>query len=352
MRMKRENNPPPRSSAPPLKGGSRPFPLSKGVPRFWAWRGIFMLIPTILIFSLPSCTKDSKNPFDNPDNLPPKDTTQIEDIDPTSFVGLHQNIFKPTCANSGCHDGSFEPDFRTIESAYNTLVLHPLIKNDPSGSYTYRVKPGSLSESVLWLRLNEDIDGISGIMPLDAFYDPESAWNAEKAEHLSNISDWILNGAKDMFGNEPGANNQQPGIAGIYATADGVHCNAGERIEVPIGTQSVQVWFAVYDNDTELHSYTYAKAKMSGQINFDTDSLITTYDIWQNPTTGTFRPGFTGEPVEFKHQFVFNPNEFAQDSTYYIRVHLKSVSETDTTQIPQDGSQLYIKKYFSWKFVN
>jgi hypothetical protein len=28
-----------------------------------------------------------------------------------------------TCANSGCHDGTFEPDFRTLEGSYNTLLF-------------------------------------------------------------------------------------------------------------------------------------------------------------------------------------------------------------------------------------
>ena len=84
-----------------------------------------------------SCTKDEKNPFDDLDNFPPEDTTQIENVDPASFVGLHQNIFKPTCANSGCHDGTFEPDFRTIESSYNTLVLHTIVKNNPAETYEH-----------------------------------------------------------------------------------------------------------------------------------------------------------------------------------------------------------------------
>ena len=346
-----------RSSAHPLKGESRPFPLSKGGLRFWAWREISQLSSTFSLFflflfllSISSCTKDGENPFDDPNNLPPEDTTQIADIDPTSFVGLHQNIFKPTCANSGCHDGSFEPDFRTIESAYNTLVLHPLIKNNPSESYTYRVKPGSLSESVLWLRLNEDIDGISGIMPLDAFYDPESAWNAEKAEHLSNISDWILNGAKDMFGNEPGANNQQPGIYGVYAESDGIPCSITDRINVSINAQQVSVFFAVKDLESPLTDLQYSKVKMSGKIDF-ADTTATEYDLelLANPIT---QIGFQNNPTEFQYTFSFPTASFVPDSMYYMRVFLKDPMQTDTTQIPQDGSQLYIKKYFSWKFVN
>lgn len=324
------------------------FQFAAFVPNINSLFSVCLLSLFIVLIS--SCTKDEKNPFDDPDNLPPEDTTNIENIDPTSFVGLHQNIFKPTCANSGCHDGTFEPDFRTIESAYNTLVLHPVIKNNPSASYQYRIKPGSLSESIMWLRLNEDIDGISGIMPLDAYYDPESVWNAEKAEHLSNISTWIMNGAKDMFGNEPGSNNQQPGIGGIYAEADGTPCNLSGRIDVPTNAQQVTVWFAVNDLESPNSALEYNKVKMSGKIDFvDTTATEYNLELLSSPETHS---DFQNNPTEFYHKFSFAANSFAADSTYYMRVFVKDPLQADTTQIPQDGSQLYIKKYFSWRFVD
>lgn len=310
----------------------------------------YLLLAAIIGFS--SCANDEENPFDNPDNLPPEDTTNIANVDPTSFVGLHQNIFKPTCANSGCHDGTFEPDFRTIESAYNTLVYHPVVKNNPAGTYEYRVKPGSLSESIIWLRLNEDIDGISGIMPLDAFYDPESEWNATKAEHLSNISTWIMNGAPDMFGNAPSVNDQQPGISGIYAEADGQQCNGGDRIQVPVGTQTVNVWFSIHDKETSPSDFTYTKVKMCGRIDdFDTTATVHDLQLLGSPVT---HQNFLGDPDDFQHLFSFNASSFPAnlDTTYYLRVYLKDPVQPDTTEIPQDGSMLYIKKYFSWKFVN
>lgn len=299
-----------------------------------------------------SCSKDEKNPFDNPDNLPPDDTTNIANIDPTSFVGLHQNIFKPTCANSGCHDGTFEPDFRTIESSYNTLVYHPVGKNNPTGSYEYRVKPGSLSESILWLRLNEDIDGISGIMPLDAFYDPESEWNATKAEHLSNISSWIMNGSLDMFGNAPSLNDQQPGVYGIYAESDGVPSEGGERIRVPVGSQTVDVWFSIRDQETNLADFPYAKVKMSGRID-QFDTIATNYDLQLLGAAETYN-NFQGVPDQFQHKFSFNASAFPADTDtiFYLRVFLKDPMQPDTTQVPQNGSAAYIKQYFSWKFVN
>lgn len=309
------------------------------------------LVPyLLLILMASSCAKDEKNPFDDPNNLPPEDTTGVAEIDPQSFVGLHQNIFKPTCANSGCHDGTFEPDFRTIESAYNTLVYHPIVKNNPQETYEYRVVPGSLTESIIWLRLNEDIDGISGIMPLDAFYDPESEWNANKAEHLANISGWIIGGALDMFGNEPGSNNQQPGISGIYAEADGSPIEVGQFIKVPQGSQIVDVWFAVNDLETTPTSLEYNKVKMSGLIDvFDTTAIEYNLQVLGSPEVHT---NFLGDPAEYQHKLSFNTSGFVQDTTYYLRVYLKDPLQPDTTVIPQDGSMLYIKKYFSWRYEN
>jgi hypothetical protein len=310
------------------------------------------LFPYLVIITLAiaSCKPDVENPFDNPDNLPPEDTTGLDVLDPTSFVGLHQNIFKPTCANSGCHDGTFEPDFRTIESSYNTLVFHDIVKNNPAGTYEYRVKPGSLTESILWLRLNEDIDGISGIMPLDAFYDPESEWNANKAEHLGNISTWIMGGALDMFGNEPGGTNQQPGIAGIYAVADGSPCNIDDRINVPAGSQNVSVWFAIHDLESPLANVEYNKVKMSGRIDFQ-DTTATWHDLSLLGSPESY-PSFINEPTDFQHKFTFDASGYPADSTFYMRVYLKDPAQPDTTNIPQDGSLINIKRKFSWHFVD
>ena len=59
----------------------------------------------------------------------------------------HKNILEPKCANPACHDGTFEPDFRTIEGSYNTLVYHPVTKNDEDLTYEHRVVPGDIRAS-------------------------------------------------------------------------------------------------------------------------------------------------------------------------------------------------------------
>lgn len=155
---------------------------------------IIYLFSSLSLLTLYACQKnDHVNPYDEqelPENT--LDSTGVN-LDPTSFDGLHANIFSKSCAVSGCHDGNFEPDFRTIESSYNTLVDQPIIKNDPQNTYEVRVKPGNPTQSVLVARMTFDIDGNSGIMPL--VIDTNSDWAEKKEEYIQNVKDWIQKGA-------------------------------------------------------------------------------------------------------------------------------------------------------------
>lgn len=152
----------------------------------------FLFIAFPLFFF--ACKKDEPtNPFEEVSNPNGENEMPVE-LEATSLPGLHQNIFKPTCANSGCHDGTFEPDFRTLESTYNTLVNHPVIKNDPANSFEFRVVPGNIDASQLIARVTYDIDDNSGIMPLAL--EPDSDYNAKREEYIQNIKDWIAAGAQ------------------------------------------------------------------------------------------------------------------------------------------------------------
>ena len=99
---------------------------------------IFLFIFCVLMYS---CKKDKINPYDDPNLNPPQEDTTSYFTNATDFSALYNDVFMPYCANSGCHDGSFEPDFRSIESSYNTMLYQPVIKNTSSNTYTYRVLP-------------------------------------------------------------------------------------------------------------------------------------------------------------------------------------------------------------------
>ena len=45
----------------------------------------------------------------------------------------------------------------------------------------------------------EDIDGISGIMPLAT--EPDSDWEINKESYIAALNEWINAGCPDLFGN-------------------------------------------------------------------------------------------------------------------------------------------------------
>lgn len=112
------------------------------------------------------------------------------------YLDVYMNIFEPSCALSACHDGSFEPNFSTAQSAYYTLVLHDLIKNSPEGSFNHRVVPGDTTNSLLYERITnccfvDDLDK----MPL--------LNESLSKEEVAKIGEWIMLGAPDWKGDFP-----------------------------------------------------------------------------------------------------------------------------------------------------
>lgn len=153
----------------------------------------FFLAAVLGTLALPGCEDDPiANPFENEGG--PTDSTGTAMLEYTGLVGLQDQMFRPTCANSGCHDGSFEPDFRTLGSTFNTLVNHPVIKNDASNSFSFRVVPGNVAQSQLVTRLTVDIDGNSGIMPL--VIEPDSDYPENRELYIDWVRRWITEGAK------------------------------------------------------------------------------------------------------------------------------------------------------------
>ena len=300
----------------------------------------------LMVLAFAACKKDEfTNPYDNPDLQEPEDTTANDSLDPTSFAGLHQNIFKPTCANSGCHDGTFEPNFLTIESSYNTLVYHPVTKNDSLNTYDYRVLPGNPDLSIIMLRLTEDIDGISGIMPLDAYYDPESVWNQEKEEHIGNIRTWIENGAKDMFGNPANAGNKEPQFLGVAGFANGntLVPHSPNHLSVPASANSLDLWFALSDDSTSATALTYNKIKFS-ESKYYNDTMPELDLQIVSPIT---EEGYFGEQVQFTHKITISLNGYPVGQRIFFRIYVKD-PQHDVTEIPQDGSLNHVLSYFSF----
>jgi hypothetical protein len=268
---------------------------------------------------------------------------------------LHNNIFTPTCANSGCHDGTFEPDFRTIESAYNSLVYQPVIKNDINNSFTYRVDPGNSSKSVLYHRLIVDIDGISGIMPLSAEYNPEHYWYDNEEEYINNIKDWINNGAKDIFGNSPQLSNDIPLGRGMVVFSSGQSNNPINRnsqngtVLISNNLDSVDLWFSITDDLLASNQLSYNKIKISNSLHNFSNIVESDLVVLNNPIS---QLGFFSSInlESFYHKFTLDLGLYNVGDIIYVKVYVKD-NMNPITEIPNNGSPFSFIQYFSLTII-
>lgn len=312
---------------------------------------LFFLSCTLatLVF-IASCKKDKFiNPYDDPALQAPSTNPDAFNLDPGNFAYLHAKIFKPTCANSGCHDGTFPPEFRTINSSYNTLVNQTPI-NTSSGIYKYRVYPYKADSSILFHRLNVAMG--AGLMPL--VIDPQSDWNAHKDEYILNVKNWINAGAKDMFGNYPTKGNKQPQITGFLAFPSGNTSTPYARasgyivpIEVPAGS-TIDLWFAVQDDSTAASGFTSTTCKIATSYD-DFNSTASVNMIYTS--SGITANDFTDSPTQFTHKTTLNTSAYPAGTYLYIRAFLDDGSQTSLTEIPNAGTNDIISGYFALKIL-
>lgn len=310
----------------------------------------------LLMIFFYSC-KEEKTiiPAETPDN--PYDTIDyggnpvIDTVDAASFVGLHTYIFSTSCAVPGCHDGSFEPDFRTVESAYNTLVYHPVLKNDAGGTFKFRVIPSDAEKSWLHERITTN-DAVLGRMPL---YDTLS-----KTE-IDHITNWIKNGAIDPFGNSPELPTSRPSFFGILVfenDTDGIRFDSiRPSIIDPIvlpQNKTIDIWVGLLDIDADgqyvpAFDFTYNKYKISNHL-YEFDSKPEKPLLVQSgndPYMGV-NPFGGSDKVPYYHHFKINTADFAVNQRQYFRVYVQDTDHGTPTEIPSNGSPIYLLTYFSF----
>ena len=317
---------------------------------------VFLLI----IFS---CSKDTVNPYDDPSLNPPQvnDTNYFNDA--SSFASIQNNIFQPYCNNSGCHDGTFEPDFRTIESSYSTLVYQPVIKNNVDQTYSYRVKPGESDKSVLYARLLANSFGVSTfdensqVMPLtaDIVYDPDKShvWHDVKDQLIPQIKAWIDAGARDIFGNSPLEPNNKPEMRGCIGFITG-QSNLLDRelprgsIFVPSNATSVDFWFSVLDDLQSSSDLTYNKIRFSKNLfDFDLQPLYD-LDVVSTPLTET---GFYQSTSDlFFHKYTMDVSSYNTGDVVFMKIYVQD-DVNDIAEIPSNGSEYQIIKHFTFTIL-
>ncbi len=317
------------------------------------------LLLAIVFFT--ACKKDQYvNPYDDPALDPPAVNPDIDNISPSNFAYLHYKIFGPTCANSGCHDGTFPPDFRSINSAYNTLVYQvpkkPTLSTSQTKPYPYRVWPYRSDSSVIYKRLTfHDVDAEQ--MPLYGEHGttiyPYPYWTPNKNDYILAIKNWIDAGAKDMFGNYPVLGNNQPQITGLLGftsgSVSGGFARAGGAyppLAVPSG--NVDIWFLVSDDATSLSSLSYNKVSVSRQM-YDTTGADAHTLIYYTGSTPAVGPDFTGNSGTFTHYVSINTSSYTSGTILYLRVYVDDGSQGSPTEIPNAGSDAIMMGYFALK---
>ncbi|MBI1267416.1 MAG: hypothetical protein GC193_08310 [Cryomorphaceae bacterium] len=305
----------------------------------------------VLTVAVGSCKKKT---VDNPYEVETVivDNPVADELPYGNFAWLHAKVFKPTCANSGCHDGTFEPHFATISSSYNSLVNHAVISNDAQFSYTYRVVPGALSSSLLYTRMTENIPNTTGIMP--AVVDAGSDWPAMGTVYKNVIKAWIENGAIDMYGNAPGAagGDFPPQVEGFAVFPQGNTTEPYLREEDGIGITPVlvdnglvDVWVRVSDDNTTATSLTVNELRFATEIsgidaefpvNFSTSATIQATD-------------FSNGAATFYHKATIDLSSYAAGTSLFLRTYFSDGVQTATTVIPNENSNPIITSIFVLK---
>lgn len=273
-------------------------------------------------------TVDTKNPYDN--IVRNNDTSKVQSsIDSNSIVGLHTYIFETKCAISSCHGGPFEPDFRTPQSSYNTLVWQKVIKNTPDGRFKFRVVPGDTTKSWLHERLVTD-DTILGRMPR---YLPVLTPN-----EMYHINKWIMDGAKDVNGKPAVKPNSNIVISYFVAyntttwqRVDQNKPSTYSPFEVSKDT-NVRIYFVVTDDENKPEQFLDNKVLFSTS-KYDFNNAI------KYPAT-----------IDTSNHLWFvdiDTKSLPHNKPVYFRYYGRDLDHSELTEFPNNTAYTYYLPYYS-----
>lgn len=280
------------------------------------------------------CNKTDSNLPHNPyDDVvyetqdPPVDTTQKN-----TLVWLQREVFSARCAIPGCHDGHFEPNFTTLSTTYSTLVYHPIVKNNSNEDFTYRVVPYDTAASVLYERLtNCCFVNTNDRMPQDVIGVPLQDTLIEAIEA------WIMDGARDMFGQVSPFPDKKPVVLYYVAVST-------DYLQVYSGTENRidTVYYNpfVIANGTVMNVGVFITDDATPVADMTHNKLITSYD------PNDFSSGAPGYKVYTPIYLSFGQNEFWQvtintadfspGNVVYMRYYTNDGEHTDDVEMPND----------------
>ena len=164
-------------------------------------------------------------------------------------------------------------------------------------------------------RLTEDIDGISGIMPLAT--EPDSDWEDSKAIYIQALKDWINSGCPDLLGNVASTSDFIPQLKGFQVTATGSSLafprSENYSIQVPSSSPSIDLWFALSDEsgnplivDSLFLSYSRDDYSNSFRYAVQSTGSSTFTDYFGNSSSYTYKVTIPSpDQIFLENAFVF-----------------------------------------------
>lgn len=308
-----------------------------------------------MLFAL-SCKKNNvENPYDSLVYDSTTTTAPTAALEEGNFAWLHEKIFKPTCANSGCHDGTFEPEFRTIGAAYNSLVNEPVISNNSTNSFVHRVVPGSASQSWLHERMTTFVENTSGMMPLTT--EPTSDWPTKRDYYIQKVTEWINAGAPDMYGNPaPAAQaNMPPQVYGLAIFPHGNTTNPYPRNpnniygigEILVPAAQVDVWILPYDDNAGVNLFQSVGVKVSSSVSDFSESPLVPFAL-QSPINAD---DFGNNPNQFYYMGTVDLTGTPSGTLKFVRTYVSDGVQPSPTEIPNSSSAYFWYLLFSLKVI-
>lgn len=284
-----------------------------------------------------ACKNDEEpvNPFDSIDHS--STTTTLENPDPNSIAGLYKNIFSVKCNNPGCHDGTFEPDFRTIESSYSTLVYQPVNKLtlDSARFFNYRTIPNNVADSWLIERLTTST---TEYMPSNGI-----RLSASDIDHVKN---WINAGCPDMNGVVAVKPNLPPNVTGFAAfdlnwnqlDTNRLNGNPINPFVVAAGS-AMQIAFITTDtadgtSATDPSQFTVKEIHFSLDKDDFSNSSVLVASTYLSPYSAWLA--------------ILPSVNWPAGTTVYFRIYVNDGHHSNNTEFPRFDSPDYYKTYFSF----
>ena len=269
------------------------------------------------------------------------------DTSDASFYQVYSRVLSPSCALPACHDGSFEPDFRTPQSAYYTTVYQPVKKNNKAGTFKYRIKPYDPSGSLVYERItNCCFVNENDRMPLTILANGDTLTRSS----ISLIGSWINAGAKDLKGNSAMLIKLPPSISKEFAISGNDTTVFYEDI-YGRGTRHTRV------EDKPTKSLIIPMAIRSLKISFKIDYDPGTDSLWHAPILLVSEsPSDFGHALSFQAKRVkgnyiadMDTKSFARDKIYFMHVEVWDNAKDHVEMYPEDNT-LYTQK-LHWSFI-